>query len=62
MCAQIWVSILWKALDAQPLTEGQPLWYPLDFTGVTVQMRKVSGMKIERTAGCILFFSFLHRI
>ena len=58
MCAQIWVSLLWKALDAQPLTEGQPLWYPLDFTGVTVQMRKVSSIKIERTAGCILFFSF----
>ena len=52
MCAQIWVSILWKALDAQPLTEGQPLWYPLDFTGVTVQMRKVSGMKIERIEEC----------
>ena len=50
MCAQIWVPILWKALNAQPLTAGQPLWYALDFTGVTVQMRKVSGMKIERIA------------
>ena len=55
MCARIWVSILWKALDAQPLTEGQPLWYPLDFTGVTVQMRKVSGMKIERIAPVYFF-------
>ena len=50
LCAQIWVSIIWKALDAQLLTAGQLLWYPLDFTGVTVQMRKVSDMKIERIA------------
>ena len=55
MCAQIWVSILWKALDAQLLTAGQLLWYPLDFTGVTVQMRKVSGMKIERIAPVYFF-------
>ena len=58
MCAQIWVPILWKALNAQPLTAGQLLWYPLDFTGVTVQTRKVGGMKIERTAPVYFFLVF----
>ena len=55
MCARIWVSILWKALDAQLLTARQLLWYPLDFTGVTVHVRNVSGMKIERITPVYLF-------
>ena len=38
LCARIWVTWLWKALDAEPVTPGQLQWYPWNLTGMTAQM------------------------
>ena len=43
LCARIWVTSLWKALDAKQLTPGQLQAYPWKLWGITVQTSYVGG-------------------
>ena len=42
-CARIWVTWIWKALDAKPLTPGQPLGCTWKLWGLTLQISYVEG-------------------
>ena len=44
LCARIWVTWLWKAIDAKPLTPGRVLGYFWLIWGVTVQTRCVRSV------------------
>ena len=43
LCARIWVTWLWKALDGKRLTPGQLQAYPWKLGGMTVQTSYVGG-------------------
>ena len=61
LCAQIWVTWLWKTLDAKPFRQFQ--WYPLKFDEYDNSWAKfkVGGIKIECTQIRYFLSPYVHQ-